>query len=343
MVTSSGMQPGDALESEMALCQRFEVSRPLVRRVLVELSEEGLIRSVPGKGHYLADPQGVAMPQSGAIVCVSGSTRPAGMGPDVHVMAVMEGLGQALGHSPYRLLWEHVGAKHRKISEMVKPHLSELRAMALMPLADQSVPQMLEAVPERVKHVVVGRPTGDVSSPCVYVDHYEGMLRAVRYLMGLGHRRIGYVNRAEASWTMTSRFAAYQAALGEADCRPFGVVDVEEEPEHVEQVVLSMLERNRDMTALVVAAGSLLPWVLRALQIKKVEVPDELSLVSFDDVQVSRQHLPAITVARQPTRQMGLLAGRMLLQLLNGQTPSAVDVALKCELVVRDSARPVVE
>jgi LacI family transcriptional regulator len=87
----------------------------------------------------------------------------------------------------------------------------------------------------------------------------------------------------------------------------------------------------------VVAAGGLLPWALRAAQNRGKRVGQDLSVIASDDVPFSRQHLPAITVIREPTRQMGLVAGRMLLQLMEGRPVPAQEVVLECELIVRDS------
>ncbi len=337
LVCAPEARPGDPLESEMALCRRFGVSRPLVRRALAELGREGLILSVPGKGHFLADPRQEAAPRSGVVVCVSGSTRPEFMGPDAHISRIMEGLGQAIQQSPYRLMWENMGARQRGVSEMVKPHLADLRGVVLAPLSDQSVPEMLKLLPPEAKRVVAGRP--GAGAACVYVNHYGGMVRAMRYLIGQGHRRIGYVRKSEPAMPTLRQFQAYQDVLGEAGqvCDPALMVETSEEPEHIEQVVTALLDGASGMTAMVVASGGLLPWALRAVQNRGLRVGRDLSVIASDDVPFSRQHLPAITVIREPTRQMGLVAGRMLLQLLEGRALSAPEVVLECELVVRDS------
>jgi LacI family transcriptional regulator len=337
MVRAAEGRAGDALESEMALCRRFGVSRPLVRRALAEMGQKGLILSVPGKGHFLADPNQSASPRSGVVVCVSGSTRPEFMGPDAHVSKIMEGLGQAMQESPYRLLWEIMGARQRGVSEMVKPHLADLRGVVLAPLSDQSVPEMLASLPPQAKRVVAGRPGAGV--PCAYVNHYAGMVRAMQYLIGQGHRHIGYVRKTERALPTLRQFDAYRDILKEAGLPHNSrlIVETSEEPEHIEQVVTSLLDRAESMTALVVAAGGLLPWALRAAQNRGKRVGQDLSVIASDDVPFSRQHLPAITVIREPTRQMGLVAGRMLLQLMEGRPVPAQEVVLECELIVRDS------
>ncbi len=339
LVDTHGLEPGVPLESENQLAARFGVSRSLVRKALSELAGENRIVTVVGKGHFVADPRRPHV-EAGAIVCVLGSTGSAAAAMlDDHVAAVVGGLESATRQCPHRLLWEVLGPGGRDVSGMVKPHLADLRGLVLVPLADQSVERMIESVPPSVARVVAGRPASDSGTPCVYVDYYASAAQAVKYLLELGHQRIGFMEDLR-SWPGRQRFEAYRAGLAEAGLPqdPAWVAEVDTEPEHDEQVATELLERAGRITALIVA-GSRLPWILRAIHARGLRLPDDLSLVAFDDVPVSRQHLPAITVVRQPADQLGVVAGQMLLQTLGGGPTAAREMVLKCELVVRGSAR----
>lgn len=350
LMESGNLAPGSSLESESELCRRFGVSRPLIRRALAELSADGRIVSVPGKGHFLANTSG--LPATGVVACIVGSTNSGPSWNTGHVSEILEGMDKAIHASPYRLLLDRIGPQRQSVGELVKPHIADLRGAVLVPLADTTMQQghsglmerslrwMLDPIPARVRRVVAGRSATQLGVCSVYVDHYAGMLQAMRYLIGQNHRHIGYIAPLGLSWPEWQRRKAYREAMEEltgTNEDPALVAMCGTEPDQVEQATAMLLERATHMTALVVSAGSLLPWVLRQLARRSVRIPTDLSLVSNDDVLISRQNLPSITVIRQPTQQLGLIAGQMLLEEIGSVSAEPREVVLNCELIVRES------
>lgn len=168
----------------------------------------------------------------------------------------------------------------------------------------------------------------------VTVDDYAGARLAVEHLLGLGHRAIGYIGAGNRPKSNRRRFEGYADALGAARLRI-----------HREWVVVAPPEdvvHDDD-----VAAGRALLWPLLAAGVSAVfcyndmvaigalmtcreqgiVVPDQLSLVGFDDVDLAQFVTPPLTTVHQPKVQLGRQATQMLLDLLNNRTPQNQVVA----------------
>ena len=178
----------------------------------------------------------------------------------------------------------------------------------------------------------------------VATDHYAGVLQAVQYLLGLGHRRIGLVTVTKAALPGRSRGEAYMAAHKAAR------VPVDDAllsfdgflPDAGYHAAYRMLVSPRPPTALV-AGATQMPGVLKAVRTLKLPVPRRLSLVSIGDTEVASLHQPPLTAVRWELRKVGAAAAELLLARLTGsdQAKGPRRITLPTELVLRQScARP---
>ena len=335
--------PGEVMESEKQFALHFGVSRTLIRRALVGLQEEGKVVSVPGKGHFVAEETEAGI-HVGVISAILGSTTIGGPLRDPSIGVILEGMIHSVERSPFRLVWESIGPQHRQVAELMKPHLQDLAGVVLVPLSNQSPEDMIQSVPSKAKKVVLGRPATDEKTPCVYVNHANGIKQALQYLAAIGHRRIGYLRLTENAWPEKVRYDAYVSELEKLSI-PFDPSLVAQsviDGERVEHVVKHLIrQKKNEMTTLLVSGGAVLPHVLRALAYEKVSIPKDLSLVCYDDVPASREHFPSITVIRQPLYKTGVLAVEKLIEYLTGNLPKPRETVLSTELIVRESVIPV--
>lgn len=189
--------------------------------------------------------------------------------------------------------------------------------------------------------VLVNRRGTDPTIPAVVPDDEAGVALAVRHLLDLGHVRIGHVAGPPDTSTGRARAAAFAAVAGDA-----GVYD----PSWVEATDVfgvengmaacaRLLERHPDLTAICAANDLLAIGSLRALRASGRRVPDDVSLVGFNDMPLVDLIDPPLTTVRIPQYDMGRQAGELLLQLLERPRPRRrrKPVALAPELVVRHS------
>ncbi len=175
--------------------------------------------------------------------------------------------------------------------------------------------------------------------PWVDVDNKAGAYQAVTHLIGLGHRRIGFVSNAPLSYSgARDRFAGYLQALTEHDIKP------DEElvrtgtflPE-TGQAATEELLRLPDRPQAVFAASDVVAiGVMHAIQSAGLQIPHDVAVVGFDDIFLAAHTQPPLTTVRVPAYGLGWTAAEVLVSLIEGEEEVA-SVTLETELVIRDS------
>lgn len=178
---------------------------------------------------------------------------------------------------------------------------------------------------------------GDLSHS-IMIDNVTASKRAMAHLIGLGHRRIAYLGDRFGFQSDTERFTGYRRALEESDL-PFLPELVCHGNGKADEGVLAMGQLLRlpalptavfcynDMTAL---------GALQAVNLRGLRVPEDISLVGFDDLLIASYTAPPLTTVRQPKQEMGRAAMGMLLDLLAGKSLET-HIKMQGELIVRGS------
>ncbi len=185
-----------------------------------------------------------------------------------------------------------------------------------------------------------GVPTLDV--PTIGATNWAGGVSATEHLTGLGHRRIGFVAGTPTLWSSRARLDGYRAGLDKAGL-PFDPELVGEGDFSYEagfRAAARMLELPAPPTAIFAANDQMALGVYEAVRRRAMRVPEDVSVVGFDDLPESRWSSPPLTTVHQPLSQMGALAARTVLRLVNGEALESPRVELSTELVVRYSTAP---
>lgn len=181
-----------------------------------------------------------------------------------------------------------------------------------------------------------------VDVPSVGSTNFTGGLSATQHLLDLGHRRIAYVGGAMTSACNQARMHGYRAAM-EAAGVPVPPAYVRfGNFEHEDGVVLggALLDLPEPPTAVFAGSDETAAGVLEAARARGRRIPEDLSLVGFDDTQVARFSSPALTTVRQPLREMGTVALRTAMRLAADEPIDSHHVELATEFVVRQSTAP---
>ncbi|HEY3368114.1 MAG TPA: LacI family DNA-binding transcriptional regulator [Symbiobacteriaceae bacterium] len=190
--------------------------------------------------------------------------------------------------------------------------------------------------------VVTDRQLDDLDVDSVLVNNSLGAQAAVRHLIDLGHRRIAHAAGHPATRTGQDRLAGYQQALQEASIPydPSLVVFGEYTLESGYAAAQILLGRAPRPTAVFAGNDLMAIGMLRAATEAGIAVPDELSVVGFDDIQMAALIHPALTTVRQPAYDMGRRAMTMLHERITGGIPAAGRRHIfQPELIVRRTTR----
>lgn len=188
--------------------------------------------------------------------------------------------------------------------------------------------------------VVMDRRAGAENVSTVTVDNVEGARLAVDHLLDLGHRRIAFIGGVPGAATAAGRLQGYRLAL-----RSRGILL---DPSLVAVGHFQYDGGYKAMRALlahrptaVFAANDLMALgAIKAAREAGMEVPQDVSVVGFDDIPMAEMAHPPLTTVRQPAYEMGREAARLLVEFVRGTGGSPRDVVLPAELVIRRSTAP---
>jgi LacI family transcriptional regulator len=218
----------------------------------------------------------------------------------------------------------------------------QVDGVLLVPAA--SAPDSARFLRERnVPFVVLDRRIRGDEVDNVRGDSEQGAYDLTRHLLSLGHRRIGILSGPAVVTTAADRVAGYRRAMAEAgapvdaDMIFEGAYSLDSGYALAEQ----MLTLNPRLTALVAANNFIAIGALRAVRAAGLRVPQDISLVAFDDLPASIVIDPFFTVVSQPAYEMGQKATALLLERLAGSGPAGTqEIVLPTQLIVRESSGP---
>lgn len=177
----------------------------------------------------------------------------------------------------------------------------------------------------------------------VMVDNAGGARLAVEHLIVHGHSRILYLSLSNDLFTLKSRHQGYQQVMRAACLEPEGYFECAS-PESTLDLLRGLKAELRMPTAIFSSNNLVTQYVLHALATLKLNVPGDVAIVGFDDLQMFDIFMPPVTVVRQPVEDLGRAAAEMLLEHLRSsdsvQTPTfqnCSDVVLPVELLIRRS------
>lgn len=175
----------------------------------------------------------------------------------------------------------------------------------------------------------------------VMIDNVEASREATAHLIGLRHRRIAYIGDQFGHQSDTERYAGYRRALEQADLpfRPEFVVHGNGKPEGGILAMERLLALPEPPTAVFCYNDMSALGALRSIRESGRRVPEDISVVGFDDLFVAEYTEPPLTTVRQPKRQMGRLAMETLLKLMGG-SQSEEHIRVPGQLIVRKSTAP---
>ncbi|WP_182111608.1 MULTISPECIES: LacI family DNA-binding transcriptional regulator [unclassified Actinotalea] len=252
---------------------------------------------------------------------------------------LLKGTSQAIADTGYELLAYSGGGRAGGDVGWERRYLSRLSG-TLIDGAVLVTPTVVDAS-NGVPVVAVDPHTGPSGMPTVDSDSLRGAVLATQHLLALGHRRIGFLGGRPDLESARLREEGYRTALLEAGIAPDPMLMRVGgyRPETADQPAHELLTLAARPTA-IFAANDL--SAIRTMEVARglgLRVPDDLSVIGFDNVPESAMTVPGLTTINQPIRRMGSEAIRLLVGLIAGVAGTSTHLTLPTELVERGSCR----
>lgn len=256
---------------------------------------------------------------------------------------VVRGAEESLTALDYHLYVANTDGNKKRQSQYVQHFIDrQVDGLILMSYAsnDQDMKALITA---GVPTVLLIRRHSSVDLDFSGIENHHSTLSALDFLWSLGHRRIGFIGGPVSSSGANERQNAYREFVAErlGHCDPSLIDTGEYSIDAGQKSAHRLLGREPRPTALLVAEDMTAYGALVAASQLGLKVPDDLSVVGWDDLFVSGLPQINLTTMRVPKRQLGVNAAKLLLRRM--ETPAAeIEVSLvRPELIVRGSTRPV--
>jgi LacI family transcriptional regulator len=315
------------------------VSRVINDRPDVAPETREKVMQVAGKHGFTTNRAGRAAASN--RVGVIGLTLP--LVNDAYFGPILSGASEALYEQGHRIMLCPTLHEHDREVSLVDRLTHGATDGAILMLPEESSAELVHLQEIGFPFVVVDpREAPPPRVPCVSAMHAAGAKLATEHLLELGHRHIGVVAGPTGWYANDERVIGFRAAMAAARLLPDNDIIVHTDwsipsGERAAQVLLARPDRP---TAIFAFNDNTAIGALAAARSRGIRVPEELSILGFDDTFQATIVTPRLTTVRQPLAELGRMGVSLLSRLIEGQRLDAMRVELATELVVRESTAP---
>jgi LacI family transcriptional regulator len=260
-----------------------------------------------------------------------------------YVGTITQGIDQELARTNYDLILytshRHPGKESFYVTAIVNGLTDGLLLVApLIPAA-----YLNELREHNYPYVLIDQTDVAENSSVVESTNWQGAYDATHYLIQLGHTRIAFIKGSSVVRSATDRLQGYKAALADHNIpvREDVVIEGDYQQHTGYETTRKLLQSAELRPTAIFASNDLAAFgAMDAAREYGLRIPDDISIIGFDDIPQASFVYPKLTTVRQPLEQMGQTAVKMLLQQIEDQSRPPQRIALKTQLIIRDSCGP---
>lgn len=317
-IIAKTFKSGDQLPTEKELSETYSVSRITAKRALTELEQLGLVSRTRGKGTFV---QELNKNHTKLLKRVLFIIPFEGMS----FGDFTQGLVPALKVENTTVFITYASYLKENTADDIKENFDGLIYYPMY--TEDYLDILLELSLQNFPVVLLDKQIYDLGFPCVSSDNFNGGEQAAQALLALGHKRIAFVasNDTHHPQTTRNRYLGYVKVLKEQGIKFHTTLD---DSLYTESSVLELIH-NEKVTGLICENDLVALQTMKTLQDSHFSVPNDISIIGFDDIQAASLSNPPLTTIAQDFIGMGRIAGELLLDWIkSGQTPKDVKVPI---------------
>jgi LacI family transcriptional regulator len=258
---------------------------------------------------------------------------------------ILDGAAEALYEHDMRIVMCPTHHEREREVSLLERLMHGTTDGALLILPEESSDELVALRDHGYPFVIVDpHKRGDEKVPTVSAAHSSGASEAVEHLLSLGHRRIAAITGPRGWIATEGRLRGYRAALAAAGVMPDPQLEIESDfhAKGGASAAGALFDLSDPPTAIFAFNDMLAIGAMRAARAWGLRVPEDVSIIGFDDTFEASIVTPPLTTVRQPLAEMGRMAVNQLIRLLQNQRIEALHVELETKLIVRESTAPAV-
>jgi LacI family transcriptional regulator len=258
-----------------------------------------------------------------------------------YVGPIVRGIDEGLASASYDLMLYTTHRRKGREVEFVSNLTNGMADGVLLVLPSDVLASVDTFRRRRFPYVLIEPEGAGVLGPSVGVTNFQGAFDATSYLVGLGHRNIGFITGNMRMGSARERLEGHRAALAAAGIS----LDPElvQEGDYHQQLgyegARTLLARSKPPTAIFASNDVSAFGAMEAIRDSGRRIAEDVSVLGFDDIPAAASVHPALTTVRQPLIEMGNRATRMLLDFIDDPTHATERIELGTSLIVRESCR----
>jgi len=340
-ITKNELKPGDRIFSENVLAEKFGVSRHTVRQAVGELVSEGWLFRVHGKGTFVgAGPSGKAAPPKTVAVVTTYLN-------DYIFPSIIRGIDMVLSESGYNIILGCTYNQHEK-EKMCLENLKSQNIAGLIveptksALPNPNIDLYMELKARGIPVLFIHGCYRDLDFPYIVEDDVRAGYEATCHLIGLGHRNIAGIFKID-DIQGHFRFAGYQKAHREeglefSDSRVLWFDTDETDMIFKDGSDKRLIDLIEKCSAIVCYNEQIAVKVFDAVRQKGLSIPDDISIVSFDDSQLAVASEVKLTTIAHPKEKFGEEAAKLIISMIN-KIGNTCSIKMEPKLIVRGSTK----
>jgi LacI family transcriptional regulator len=346
-IESNEWPVGSKIPSERDLSIKLEVSRTTVRNAIQELTMRNMFDRKIGQGTFVRQRQGAMQPARpaakdtfGYVICKERSLRKP-ISSEAFYFDVFAGIEEESVRSGRHMLFSYLDERNAEEAAAFKSFLDKVDGLVVEEARDPAFLDMLER--SGVPTALLAPTATHERLDCVTMDIGAGVRKALRFMRGLGHERIGIVNGPLGIESARVRFAAWKEEMKAFGADDEGLACGGDgwSAEAGYSGMDALIDRRPDLTAVFCANDLLAVGALSALAKHGLRVPEDVGVVGFDDSELARHSTPSLTTMKIYSRDMARSAVRRVLERIEGGALPPVRLEYPIDLIVRDSCKEV--
>lgn len=342
-ILSGQIKPGDKIPSENQLASSYKISRHTVRKALAILENEGYLTAEHGRGTFCSERMRHQKNSKNIAVITTYIS-------DYIFPRLIQGMDRVLTDRGYSIILKNTGNSRQKEAQCLEDILTkDVDGLIIEPSKSQIVCRNMHLYERLDKYqipyvFIQGSYPQMKQKPTILLDDARGMYLATSYLIGLGHRKIVGIFKADDSQGL-ERHKGYIRALQEAGIPydPELVIWFHTEDRKVKPSVMVklMVSEGRPIDAIACYNDQIAVEIMQTVCKCGLKVPEDISVTGYDNSLMSYSGTLSLTTVAHPQEKLGEMAAELLLEQIQGipEEDSKVLRLIEPELVIRDSCR----
>lgn len=331
------LKVGDQILPEEKIAERHGVSLGTVRQAMAELVNEGLIYKEQGKGTFIAEKKKKKTFTIGLLLTDIGNPFFSQLARSIQEKAHL---------LKYSVIYYNTNDQFSREAQSIEMLIERrVDGVIVVPVLKNGEERLMQKLRENdIPFVYLDRYLNEPASDYVIIDNLSGVRQAMEYLISLGHKRIGCISAQPFTQVLEQRVKAYKKTVRENNLATDSLVqisDLSDDKGGYDAANKLFSMKNRP-TAIFATNDIIAIGAYKAARNKGIRIPEELSLVGFDDIAASSHLEVPLTTISQPINKMGEMAVQVLVGKNEKKNSENLQkMVLEPKLIIRRSCRKI--